>query len=461
MENRVKVLNSAKHKNNVLYLMNRDQRIHQNYSVQLGFDLSYESKSNFFIGFDYINMKMNERQKVFVLQGLAELSKESEKYSIPAYLLNDFKAFVKDFDIDCIVLDFSPLREITDRNRKIVEFCKAEKIALHICDSHNIVPCSLLKIYKRTPKAVKCDLYKLFNQYMVDFEDVEVHTHNKKNLKKVQIQAENKNRSFEDLLKLKYADCETFILPISQFIEENTKGLNKEYRFTGGYTEGIKTMNEFFKHRFKLYSSERNNPDIYALSDLSPWIHTGQLSTQYILGEATKKFKNSESLHTLIDEMFIWKEIAEHFVLHEPNYDNIKGALGWARETLKTHTKDKRSVVYSENEFRRAKTADKLWNAAQNELLIAGKIHGYVRMYWAKRLLEWTERPEEALALGIALNDEYSIDGNDPNGYLGVMWSVCGSMDRAFKERPVFGKIRFMSSFKCPGYISKWANFKK
>lgn len=462
MDQRVKIMNEHKHSKNVLYLMNRDQRFYQNYSLQLAYDLSYESKTNLFIGFDFCNMKMNERQKVFVLQGLIEMEEDSKNNCVPIYIVNDFKAFISDFQIDSLVLDFSPLREIRKRDEQIAKLCKSEKIALYRCDSHNIVPCHLLNTYKRTPKAVKCDLYKLYDKYLIDFKDLNAHTYNQKCIK---LYDKDTNIldivSFKDVLALKYANSEIFKDPIKQYIKENIKRVKLGNEFIGGYKKGIDAMNDFFNNRFSLYSKERNNPDIFALSNLSPWIHTGHLSTQFILNEASKKFGNTENFQTLVDEMFIWKEIAEHFVLHEPNYDNINGALGWVKETLKTHKTDKREIIYSETELRHSKTSDKLWNAAQNELLITGKIHGYVRMYWAKRILEWTRAPEEALEIALNLNDEYSIDGNDCNGYLGVMWSICGSMDRAFKERPIFGKIRFMRSFKCPGYISKWCNSKK
>lgn len=450
MENRIKILNQQAHKSNVLYLMNRDQRIYQNHSVQLGYNLSYQTKSRFFIGFDFPNVRMNERQKDFIFEGLSELRTDAKNLDIPTYLINDLDCFVTDFKIDCIILDFSPLREIKLRDKKILKMCESNKMALYLCDSHNIVPCWMLSVYKRTGKAVRTDLYKLYDQFATDFNELTSHKYNKKH-DKTSDKAEDTTISMDKISESKYLDLLDLVINKSK----------SNIDFIGGYTQGIKAMNDFFENRYDIYSEQRNNSDVNALTGLSPWLHAGQISAQFVILEAHKRFEYSDKLYTFCAEMFVWRETADHFVFHEPNYDNLKGALGWARETLKTHTVDQRPVIYSEDELRHAKTKDNLWNAAQNELVISGKMHGYVRMYWAKRILEWTKTPEEALKIALEFNDEYSLDGCDCNGYLGVMWSICGSMDRAFKERPVFGKIRFMRAFKSPGYISKWSNAKK
>ncbi|OMJ16937.1 Deoxyribodipyrimidine photo-lyase [Smittium culicis] len=142
--------------------------------------------------------------------------------------------------------------------------------------------------------------------------------------------------------------------------------------------------------------------------------------------------------------------------MHEPNYDNFSGALPWAQESLNNHRGDARNVI-SIRELENAQTNVHVWNSGQKELVISGKMHGYIRMFWAKQLLKWTESPEEALRVAIYLNDKYSIDGNDPCGYLGIMWSICGSMDQGFKDRDIIGKIRPMNPPKAPLYISKWS----
>ncbi|GJP50223.1 hypothetical protein CLOM_g9366 [Closterium sp. NIES-68] len=133
----------------------------------------------------------------------------------------------------------------------------------------------------------------------------------------------------------------------------------------------------------------------------------------------------------------------------EPQYDSLKGAWEWAQTTLEAHRGDSREFVYTAAQWEAAKTHDKLWNAAQLELVHYGKMHGYMRMYWAKKILEWSRTPEEALRIAIEQNDKYSLDGRDPNGYVGCMWSIAGVHDQGWAERKVFGKIRYMNAAGC------------
>jgi hypothetical protein len=155
-----------------------------------------------------------------------------------------------------------------------------------------------------------------------------------------------------------------------------------------------------------------------------------------------------KAVDTFLEELIVRGGLAENFCHYQPNYDNLNGAWSWARESLMIHATDKREVLYTQEELENAKTHDTLWNAAQLEMVYYGKMHGYMRMYWAKKILEWTTGPEEALATAIYLNDKYELDGRDPNGYVGCMWSICGIHDQGWKERPVFGKISSVRSNK-------------
>lgn len=144
------------------------------------------------------------------------------------------------------------------------------------------------------------------------------------------------------------------------------------------------------------------------------------------------------------------RELADNFCFYNlENYDSIKGTNEWAQKTLQDHAQDKREYLYTREKLEGGKTHDDLWNAAQLQLVNEGKMHGFLRMYWAKKILEWTASPEEALEVSLYLNDRFSLDGNDPNGYVGCMWSVCGVHDQGWAERPVFGKIRYMNYNGC------------
>lgn len=160
--------------------------------------------------------------------------------------------------------------------------------------------------------------------------------------------------------------------------------------------------------------------------------------------------------------MIIRRELADNFCYFNKNYDSFDGFHSWAKESLNLHRKDKRDFVYNLEQFELAKTHDDLWNAAQIEMVNTGKMHGYMRMYWAKKILEWSKSPEEAMRIAIYLNDKYELDGRDPNGYAGIAWSIGGVHDRAWFERPVYGKVRYMNyngcakKFDVKKYIDKY-----
>ena len=158
-----------------------------------------------------------------------------------------------------------------------------------------------------------------------------------------------------------------------------------------------------------------------------------------------------EAQDAFLEELIVRRELSDNFCFYNPDYDRFSGFPAWAQKTLNDHRRDPRPYLYRREEFEAARTHDPLWNAAQTEMVRRGKMHGYLRMYWAKKILEWTASPEEALETAIYLNDRYELDGRDPNGYAGIAWSIGGVHDRAWKERPVFGKIRYMSYQGCAG----------
>ena len=229
----------------------------------------------------------------------------------------------------------------------------------------------------------------------------------------------------------------------------------------------------FLANRLKMYKEDRNDPTKpKAQSNLSPWIHFGQLSAQRIILElqSAEGYKSvsalfpserTKSAHDFAEELVVRREVAENFCLYQPLYDVIEGASGWAQESLTLHSKDKRDFVYSRAQFEAGKTHEDLWNACQLELVNRGKLHGWSRMYWAKKILEWSASPQDALATAIYLNDKFNLDGRDPNGFVGCMWSIAGVHDMGWAERSVFGKIRYMNlagakrKFSVPDYIAR------
>jgi deoxyribodipyrimidine photo-lyase len=145
------------------------------------------------------------------------------------------------------------------------------------------------------------------------------------------------------------------------------------------------------------------------------------------------------------NELIVWRELAVNFVIHNAKYDSWKCAEEWAKKTIAEHDREEREYLYSLAQLEAAKTHDELWNAAQTQMLRFGWMHNVMRMYWAKKILEWTPNVARAVRYAVHLNDKYFLDGRDPNGYAGVAWAIVGKFDRAWGERPVFGKIRYMS----------------
>ncbi|HPQ38781.1 MAG TPA: deoxyribodipyrimidine photolyase, partial [bacterium] len=195
--------------------------------------------------------------------------------------------------------------------------------------------------------------------------------------------------------------------------------------------------------RLDRYAEERNDPVRDFQSHLSPWFHFGQIAPQ----RAALAIQASGSPGTgdALEQLIVRRELSDNFCFYVETYDQFEGFPEWARTTLETHMPDPRDAVYRIDQFESAATHDPLWNAAQKEMVIRGKMHGYLRMYWAKKILEWSPEPRMALRTAIDLNDRYSLDGRDPNGYTGIAWSIGGRHDRPWFERPVFGKIRYMS----------------
>ena len=206
---------------------------------------------------------------------------------------------------------------------------------------------------------------------------------------------------------------------------------------------------DFINHRLDEYDSLRNYPERDGQSGLSPYLHFGQISAQRIALAVTAAEAPAASKKAFLEELIVRRELSDNYCFYNKNYDHFEGVPNWAKITLNKHRDDPREFLYSPEQLEQALTHDDLWNSAQKEMVITGKMHGYMRMYWAKKILEWTGSPEEALAVAIFLNDKHSLDGRDPNGYAGIAWSIGGVHDRPWGERKIFGMIRYMNYNGC------------
>ena len=215
--------------------------------------------------------------------------------------------------------------------------------------------------------------------------------------------------------------------------------------FKGGTKEAIRLLRKFVRGKLARYDRDRNHPEVDGTSRLSPYLHFGHISPLTVALAIQRSGAPKSDKDVFINQLLVWRELAINFVTCNPNYDNFQCGEKWAHKTLAEHGKDPRPYLYSERQLESAETHDPLWNAAQQQMLTGGWMHNYVRMYWAKKILEWTRTPAEAFRIAVTLNDKYELDGRDPNGYAGIAWSIVGKFDRPWFNRPIFGMIRYMS----------------
>ena len=221
-------------------------------------------------------------------------------------------------------------------------------------------------------------------------------------------------------------------------------------------------LEDFIKNKLQYYSEFKNDPSKNVLSGLSKYLNLGFISSQKIALEVIKSNVSKENKEAFLEELIIRKELSDNFCLYAKNFKSFSNISNWAKTSLEIHKYDLHSYICSPGELEQAKTHDKLWNAAQIQLAKEGIIHGYLRMYWAKKIMEWISTSEEALKIAIYLNDKYAYDAPSANGYVGILWAIAGLHDRAFVEYPVTGKIRRMTfdsikrKYDISDYIKKY-----
>ncbi|KAM6557040.1 hypothetical protein CsatB_004059 [Cannabis sativa] len=435
----------------VVYWMFRDQRLRDNWALIHAVDQANKANVPIAVAFNLFDQFLGAKARHlgFMLRGLKQLNHVMEEnYQIPFFLfLGEAEETIPNFLRECgaslLVTDFSPLRKV--RNCK-EEICRrvGESVTVHEVDAHNVVPTWVAsEKLEYGARTIRTKINKKLSEYLIDFPILKPPTRKWGLLNQVTdwdvIIAEVLRKGAE-VPEISW--CE----PGEQAAMEVLMG----------------SKNGFLTKRLKNYSTDRNNPlKPGALSGLSPYLHFGQISAQRCALEARAVRKASpEVIDSFLEELIVRRELADNFCFYQPHYDSLQGAWDWARKTLMDHASDKRELLYTREQLEKAQTADPLWNASQLEMVHYGKMHGFMRMYWAKKILEWTKGPEEALEISIFLNDKYSIDGRDPNGYVGCMWSICGIHDQGWRERPVFGKIRYMNyagckrKFDVDGYIN-------
>ncbi len=409
----------------VVYWMSRDQRASDNpallYAQEWALKLDLPLRVVFALTQTFPGA--TERTYDFMLTGLAEVEQTLRRHNISFHLLNgdaseEVPRTVHALAPALVVTDFSPLR-IGRLWRDTV--ARSISVPLVEVDAHNIIPAWLASdkeehgAYTFRPK-----VKRLLPEYLTDLPGLQIHPYG-------QAQGETDWPAVRAWLR-----ADALVAPVADF--------------TPGEAAAHAALDEFLCRRLAAYAQDRNNPAIAGQSDLSPYFHFGQLAPQRAAWEVSRRLSEApESADAFLEELIVRRELSDNFCLYQPAYDSAQAFKEWARKTLADHLADPRPHRYTRDELEAGRTGDPAWNAAQAEMVRRGKMHNYLRMYWGKKLLEWSATPEEALDTAIWLNDRYHLDGRDPNGYAGITWCIGGIHDRPWPERPIFGKIRYMN----------------
>lgn len=410
----------------VVYWMSRDQRAQDNWALLYAQQLAMERQEQLLVVFCLVPTfsEATIRQYGFMLRGLAETFRVLTSKNIPCYLLQGtpdqiLPNWLTMVNASLLVTDFDPLRIKRYWKDKLLP---AISIPCHEVDAHNIVPCWVASpkleyaAYTLRPK-----LNKLLPLFLDEIPQIIPHP-----ITGISVEP--------------FPDLDQLFRTLQ--IDHTIKEINW---LTPGTKAGYKQLLAFIKNKLVDYDTQNNDPLKEGQSQLSPYLHFGQLAPQRVALEIIRSQKLTAGVETFLEELIIRRELADNYCFYNPQYDTVQAFPPWAQKTLGEHLGDVREFSYSLPEFEQAQTHDELWNAAQREMTSTGKMHGYVRMYWAKKILQWSKNPQEAMEIAIYLNDKYELDGRDPSGYAGIAWSIGGVHDRAWSEREVFGKIRYMN----------------
>ncbi len=428
---RIKALNDKKFNQKgkyVLYCMEASQRADFNHSLEYAISLANNYKKPLLVSFFITDTfkHSNFRYYMFLAEGLIKTKKETESRGAKFVLLKKYYvdgALELGKNAFCTVLDKAYLK--TQRKWRYDVASKLGELGVSVIEieSDVIIPIEYLSdksisyayLYRKKVE-------KNLSVFLKEFQHFE--------LKKIDFDFQAQSLPVDSPQKL------------LDNLNIDKSVCSVEKYFVGGSDEAHKRLKDFVENKLFKYKELRSDPSKDYSSNLSPYLHFGQISPLEIVQYVLKNYDYSdENTISFLNELIVWRELDRNFALYNTNYNQYEGIPDWAKKTLEEHSKDKRDYIYSLEEFEQAKTHDIYWNAAQVELLKTGKIQNYMRMYWAKKILEWSLNPQDAFNIACYINDKYALDGRDPNGYSGISWCF-GSFDRPWQERKVFGKIR-------------------
>jgi deoxyribodipyrimidine photo-lyase len=371
----------------------------------------------------------NLRHYAFLNRGLQDVEEDLAERNIAFVLRNapreSLDQLLRDVGAAFLVGDENPMREPERWRREL-----AARIAIPFwtVDADVIVPSKLMERAQYGAYTIRPRLYRLLPEFLVAFENAKAN-HGWKRPKGFYADSPHEDMTRGWML------LDRSVQPVDAW--------------TGGRHAAEKRLRHFVANLLQSYERDRNRPELDGTSALSPYLHFGHIGPLTIALAVEAAARQDASLksarNAYFNELVVWRELAVNFVRYTPNYDTAGCAEVWAKKTIEEHARDERERMYLLHQFEAGETHDELWNAAQMQMVRQGWMHNVMRMYWAKKILAWTPDVDTAVRRAIYLNDKYELDGRDPNGYAGIAWSMLGKFDRAWGERPVFGKIRYMS----------------
>jgi len=435
----------------VMYWMQIFKRSHDNHALTFAIEKANELDLPLVVyeGLKFYYPWASDRIHTFILEGVEEKRAAFKKLGATYlfYLQKDKdspKQTVKKIakDAALIVTDDFPCFIIPEHNKAITE--KAE-IPIYAVDSNGIVPLSKMDKENYAAYTIRPRINRVLDEYLVPFENIKLK--NKKT--DIKVDCPNTEVAEENITKL-VSECD---------IDHDVK---PSRFYHGGTKNGRKRLKKFVEEILQNYDKTRNKPELDGSSRLSSYLHFGFLSALEVAMAVKAADAPQESKDAYLEELIVRRELSYNFTKFNENYDSLESLPNWVQETMREHIDDERSYLYSLEQLENAETHDDLWNAAQREMVETGEMHNYIRMLWGKNVIAWTKNYEEAFAFLEHLNNKYCLDGRNPNSYAGILWCF-GKHDRPWMERPVFGKIRYMTSgstgkkFNSKKYI-EWTN---
>lgn len=474
---RIKNLNQKNYPGGaVVYKMSREHRADDNWGLLHAQDIANAQHVPLYVIYTYQEAKWNmvEHSLGFMLGGLKEVQEQLKEKNISfTFIITKNSAsatvdFCKEVGAGLLVTDHSTMRPHVNFNVELIDKIKKDidktscihKMSFDIVDGHNIIPVwEVSEKLEFAARTIRPKIYKKVGDFLKDFKKLEKNENNNTHF----VAETFKNTDWDYI----YKTLKSHMKIVDQ-ISSHTKVTKDKSGYANNYNRAHDKLKDFLENKLSVYDEKRNDANADGQSGLSAHVMWGHIGIQRIALETLKSVKLpiekvlddtkngsgdkvflNKNASAFLEELIVRGSLSENFCHYNVNYDNFAGLANWAQEALNKARTDKREYVYTLDEFENARTHDELWNAAQIEMIITGRMHGYMRMYWAKKILEWTKNPEQAIEYAIYLNDKYELDGWSPNGYAGVLWSIGGLHDRAWFPRPVYGTIRYMARSGC------------